>query len=122
MSRRALLRREARADARKRFVPVVPGVVADRSKESFLTAAEEAEVVLPPLRGTELVVAFLDIAEGLDTVLALFGEDGVARIRAKLEALPADAAQPSIMLATRKYRDVHLRNPSPTEPEGSPND
>lgn len=66
-----------------------------------------------------------DPEEGFEMVRALFGDAGVERIRAKLEALPADAALPTVMLATRQYRDAGLRHPrttTTTEEEGVPNE
>jgi len=105
---RAHHRRAARR--RSTQVPAVPGVIADRYPATIQRATNEAHELLPAVPGTAVFLALFDPDDGEAAVRGLFGDDGAELIRERLAALPADAEQPTVLIASRQY-------PEPTNHE-----
>lgn len=96
---------------------MIPLVVPDRRPATLDRAVAEARRTLPPLSGTETELVLFDPAEGLDKAALIFTPERVEQIRRKLAELPPRSMMPTVILATRSYRDAHLRNPIPTQKE-----
>jgi len=98
---RAQLRRDARSAARPdRDMPAVPGVIPDRTQESIDRAMAEAHKVLPPVPGTQVVIALFDKPHGLNVVEQMFGLGGC---RAVVDAFKrVRGTEPTIVIASRQ--------------------
>lgn len=102
-NRRATHRRRARE---AEFVPVVPGVIPDRSEASIDLAMRQAHEVLPEVRYTRVTIQLHTPAEGLALIGQHFGEIAVSLMQHQLEQIGGE--EPTIVIATRlPHRTFH---------------
>lgn len=100
-SRRATHRRRAEAP-----VPVVPGVIPDRSEASVEMAMRQAHEVLPAVRHTRVTIQLHTPAEGLAIIGQHFGEIAASLIQHQLDKIGGE--EPTIVIATRlPHRTFH---------------
>lgn len=93
-NRRATQRRRAQAS-----VPVVPGVIPDRSEASIDLAMRQAHEVLPEVRHTRVTLQLHTPAEGLALIGQHFGELAVSLMQHQLDKIGGE--EPTIVIATR---------------------
>lgn len=102
-NRRATHRR--RAD---RPVPVVPGVIPDRSEASIELAMRQAHEVLPAVRHSRVTLQLYTPAEGLAIIAQHFAETGVEVMREQLDKI--GGTEPTIVIAARLPQRTHHHN------------
>ena len=106
-SRRATHRRRAEAP-----VPVVPGVIPDRSAASVDMAMRQAHEDLPTIAHTRVTLQLHTPAEGLALLGQHFGAAAVALVQRKLADVGGE--EPTIVIAARMPTRTYHHHERPT--------
>lgn len=103
-SRRATRRR--REEAR---VPVIPGVIPDRSEASIEMAMRQAHEELPEVRNTRVHLQLFEPAVGLGLIADHFGSVAVSIMQQQLAKI--GGSEPTIVLAARLHHHHEQKDP-----------
>jgi len=96
------------------MVPVIPGVIPDRTEASIEMAMRQAHEELAPVRHTRVTLQLYTPAEGLALIERVFGTHAVAIMQTQLDNIGGE--EPTIIIATRlpsrTYHRPHSERPN----------